>query len=416
MSGLLALAVGAVLSASACGAAAAEKTAPAAPAATATSDKSATTTDTKATATSTAPAAAKNVHATLVKIDGKNLVVKVAATGTVPAKDLTVATDDKTTFLLDYADAKLADLKPRMTLTIKPAEGTATWISAHVKGLYGVVTKVDGKNVVINATRAKKEVTLTTDEKTQVFVGGKAAKLADLKPEMEVKVVPPTGTAAKISVVPPSADTTKFVDTFNVDKANFADAGKSTYFVLIPGCKMSYVNATDTLVITVTGDTKLVDGVKTRVVEERETKNGKLEEVSRNWLAIDKATGDVYYFGEEVDMVDPSGKIVGHEGSWESGKNGARYGMFLPGKPKVGQAYCQEVAPKVAMDRAQIMSITDEVKVKAGTYRNCLRTKESSGLESAITEKLYAPDVGLLKDAEFELSKVEMPAGAPAKE
>jgi hypothetical protein len=201
----------------------------------------------------------------------------------------------------------------------------------------------------------------------------------------------------------------KFRDSFNVDKAALADKGKGAYMILEPGYKLTFQSGQDTLIITVLDETKVVDDVKTRVVEERETKGGKLEEVSRNYFAFDKATGDIYYFGEDVDMYDASGKVTGHEGSWLSGVNGARFGLAMPGKPVVGDRYYQELAPKVAMDRAEVVSLTAEVKVPAGTYKNCLKTKESSALESATGQKLYAPEVGLLKDAEFELAKVEMP-------
>ena len=156
-------------------------------------------------------------------------------------------------------------------------------------------------------------------------------------------------------------------------------------------------------------ETKTVDGVKTRVVEERETKNGRLEEVSRNYFAIDKVAGDVYYFGEDVDMYDKSGKVTGHGGSWLAGVNGARFGLMMPGAPKVGDKYYQEVAPGTALDRAEVVSVTENFKAPAGEFKNCLRTRESSGLESGSEDKWYAPDVGLVKDADFVLTKVEKP-------
>jgi hypothetical protein len=144
-----------------------------------------------------------SLHATLVKVDGENLLVKVAATKRTPEKEMTVATDQKTTFILDYENAALADLKPDMTLTIIPATGTATTIKAHVKGLYGTIVSVDGKNLVIKATKTKKQETIATDDKTVVVIDGKAGNsLADLKAGMQVKVIPATGTAAKIAVVP----------------------------------------------------------------------------------------------------------------------------------------------------------------------------------------------------------------------
>jgi hypothetical protein len=91
----------------------------------------------------------------------------------------------------------------------------------------------------------------------------------------------------------------KFQDTFNVDKINLADKGSNTYMFLKPGFKLILTDGKDSLIITVLDETRIVDGVRTRIVEERETKGGKLDEVSRNYFAIDKATGDIYYFGED---------------------------------------------------------------------------------------------------------------------
>lgn len=201
-----------------------------------------------------------------------------------------------------------------------------------------------------------------------------------------------------------------FQDTFKVDKGALLDKGSNTYMILDPDYKLIFVDGKDTLTIRVLDETKIVDGVKTRIVEERETKGGKLAEVSRNYFAFDKATGDIYYFGEDVDMYDADGKVKNHEGSWLSGVNGARFGLMMPGKPKVGYRYYQELAPKVALDRAEVVSVAEDVKVPAGTFKNCLKTRESSGLESGVEEKLFASGVGLLKDGDFKLTKIEVPA------
>jgi hypothetical protein len=200
----------------------------------------------------------------------------------------------------------------------------------------------------------------------------------------------------------------KFQDTFNTEKATLADKGSNTYMILKPGYKLILTDGKDNLTITVLDETKMVDGVKTRIVEERETKGGKLDEVSRNYFAIDKATGDIYYFGEDVDMYDAEGKVTGHEGGWLSGLNDAKFGLMMPGKPRLGSRYYQEMAPKVAMDRAEVVSISETVKVPVGTFKNCLKTKESSSLESGVEDKLFAPGVGLLKDGDFKLTKIEV--------
>jgi len=194
--------------------------------------------------------------------------------------------------------------------------------------------------------------------------------------------------------------------SFQVDRANLSDTGRITYFILEPGYRLTFGSGKDTLTVTVLQGTRVVDGVRTRIVEERETEGGKLAEVSRNFFAIDRTTNDLYYFGEEVDEYK-DGKIVGHEGAWLAGVSGARFGLMVPGKPSVGDRYYQEIAPKIAMDRAEIISVTEEVKVPAGTYKDCLHTKESSDLESGSEDKWYAPGVGLIKDADFTLTKAE---------
>ncbi|MFB3893526.1 MAG: hypothetical protein ACE15C_16055 [Phycisphaerae bacterium] len=199
---------------------------------------------------------------------------------------------------------------------------------------------------------------------------------------------------------------TGWKDSFAVDKANLKDSGVNPYFILQPGYKLTLQGGKDTLTITVLAETKLVDGVKTRIVEERETKGGKLAEVSRNYFAIAPKTGDLYYFGEDVDdYVD--GKVTGHGGSWLSGVDGAKFGLMMPGSPKVGDKFHSELAPKVAMDRAEIISVTDKLDTPAGKFKNVLVTSETSGLEKGTEKKWYAPGVGLLKDGDFVLVKIE---------
>lgn len=69
----------------------------------------------------------------------------------------------------------------------------------------GVVVKVEGTNLVIKQGKEGKEVTVATDEKTEVVIKGQAGKLADLKEGMKVSVSPVTGTAKKIQVFTPKA-------------------------------------------------------------------------------------------------------------------------------------------------------------------------------------------------------------------
>lgn len=200
-----------------------------------------------------------------------------------------------------------------------------------------------------------------------------------------------------------------FRSSFSVPKANWTATGANPYFVLKPGHRLTLRSGADSLIITVLDETRLVDGVTTRVVEERETENGQLKEVSRNYFALDGSTGDLYYFGEEVDMYK-DGKVASHEGAWLSGVNGAKFGLMLPGAPKVGDRYYQELAPKVAMDRGEVLSLSEEMTTPAGTFKNVLCTRDSSAIESGSEKKYFAPGVGLLKDGDFILTEV-----SPAK-
>jgi hypothetical protein len=150
-------------------------------------------------------------------------------------------------------------------------------------------------------------------------------------------------------------------------------------------------------------ETKNVEGVETRVIEERETNAGQLIEVSRNYFAISKRTGDVFYFGEEVDIYR-NGKVVDHEGAWLSGVKGARFGLMVPGQPMMKAKYHQEIAPGVALDRAEVVSLTETIRTPAGEFKNCLKTEETTPLEPGVREfKYYARGVGLVQDGALKL-------------
>ena len=192
-----------------------------------------------------------------------------------------------------------------------------------------------------------------------------------------------------------------WLSTFPVPLAALSTEGESAYFVLKPGHRATFEGKGGTLVITVLDETRTVGGVNTRIVEEREWKGGELIEVSRNYFAIDATKGDVYYFGEDVDLYK-KGKVVGHAGSWHHGVNGATFGLMMPGTPTVGMKFYQEQATGVAMDRAEILSVTERVTTPAGTFDRCVKTRETTPLEKFARDyKIYAPGVGLIKDGDM---------------
>ncbi len=203
--------------------------------------------------------------------------------------------------------------------------------------------------------------------------------------------------------------TTLFADdfqtVFNVDKKTLGVKGSNPYFNLTPGYTLEYQigNLTDT--ITVLNETKMIDGVETRIVEHREFKNGKLFEVTRDYYAVDAVTNDVYYFGEEVDVVKKV-KVVDHKGTWLAGEKGAKFGLMMPAYPKAGQKFYQEQAPGVAMDRIEIVSIDEKITTPAGTFAKSIQVLESSPLEKNLHDrKWYVSGVGQVKDGKMVLVK-----------
>lgn len=192
-------------------------------------------------------------------------------------------------------------------------------------------------------------------------------------------------------------------DEFNIAGRKLTHTGKSEYFVLLPGFQTVLASREEKMTITVLDETKEINGIITRVVEERELQNGKLSEVSRNYLAMDPKTGDVFYFGEDVDIYE-KGKIIDHAGTWKAFEKGNKPGLIMPGNPAVGMKYYQELAPGIAMDRAEVVGISETVKTPAGEFRNCLKVRESSKIESTANEyKTYAPGIGLVQKKDVKL-------------
>jgi hypothetical protein len=196
-------------------------------------------------------------------------------------------------------------------------------------------------------------------------------------------------------------------DSFDLGICEFSTVGANNYFILEPGYKAilgSLENSDDSqLIITVLDETKMVNGIETRIVEERETEDRELTESSRNYFAICNPTSDVFYFGEDVDMYQ-DGEVINHDGSWLAGIDNASPGLIMPGTVEVGMKYYQEIAPGIAEDRAEIIDENDKISTPAGNFEKVLKIEESNPLEPSIKElKYYAPQIGLVQDEDLML-------------
>jgi hypothetical protein len=151
--------------------------------------------------------------------------------------------------------------------------------------------------------------------------------------------------------------------------------------------------------------------VRTRVMEEYETEDGEVKEISRNYVADCNPMHDVYYFGEDVE--DGDGNPL--PDAWLAGRDGAKPGILMPDRAfLLGSRYYQEIAPN-AKDRGEHTSMGFEVEVPAGVFQNCVEVTETTPLEPGEESfKTYCPGIGLVRDDELELMAVYTNAVSPA--
>jgi hypothetical protein len=194
-----------------------------------------------------------------------------------------------------------------------------------------------------------------------------------------------------------------------IDSANFQSKIDNPYFPLVPGTVLTYTEKgggeMKDNIVTVTHDTKTILGVKCVVVHDVVKEKGKLIEDTYDWYAQDKQ-GAVWYFGEATKEYKAGGAVE-TKGSWEAGVNG-QPGIMMPADRKPGKPYRQEYSPNNAEDMGQVVSVTETVTVPAGTYKDCVKTKDWSMLESGHEFKWYAKGIGVVqaKASDGELSQL----------
>jgi hypothetical protein len=175
--------------------------------------------------------------------------------------------------------------------------------------------------------------------------------------------------------LPPPSDFVKRVD--------------NPWFPLTPGTTLRYRGQVDgkrgTDVFTVTRKHKTILGIKATVVHDRIfLDNGGLAEDTLDWYAQDQ-DGTVWYLGEATKELNPRGKVVSREGSWEAGVMGAEAGIFMPAHPRTGQTFRQEYFKGQAEDHVQIVTIRG----------NRMKAKEWTPLEPGVRDrKIYQRGIG----------------------
>jgi hypothetical protein len=197
--------------------------------------------------------------------------------------------------------------------------------------------------------------------------------------------------------VPVTATPTAQCTQPNVD--DFTNPTKITnpHLPLRPGTTLVYTGSfsgePSATIFRITHDTKNILGVTTVVIDDTVIVKGVIEEHTIDWFAQDKF-GNVWYFGEFATEYQ-NGVPLSHDGSWEAGVNGALPGIVMEANPKVGDFYCQENAPGIAQDQAQVLSLHKSICTPAACPSdNVLQTKETSPLNTTVEDKFFASGVG----------------------
>ena len=164
-----------------------------------------------------------------------------------------------------------------------------------------------------------------------------------------------------------------------------------------------------TNVVTVLNVTRTIEGVVTRVVEEREFLDGVLSEVTWNYH-VQAPDGSICYYGEDVDVYTDAG--ITHEGAWCPGGDN-QPGIFMPAEPVEGMEYQNEVAPGIALDEARIVG-AGPTTVPFGRFEETIRIREFDPLSGGKDHKVHARDVGIIVDGTLQLIDINQTSGAPA--
>jgi hypothetical protein len=186
------------------------------------------------------------------------------------------------------------------------------------------------------------------------------------------------------------------------------------YFPLVAGTTFTYeANTKDGCevdVVVVTNDTRVIDGVTTRVVHDSifdgetcTTAPSALTEDTFDHYAQD-VSGNVWYFGEDTFDCEGASNCSPGEGAWIAGVNGAVPGIIMLANPRSGDTYRQEFSPGIAEDQATVTAVGITARLRRddalqSSFTNCIVTKEFTVLEKgSIGSKTYCPNVGVVID------------------
>jgi hypothetical protein len=153
------------------------------------------------------------------------------------------------------------------------------------------------------------------------------------------------------------------------------------------------------VVLVVTDMVKVVDGVRTAVLWERDFDDGQLVEAELAFEAQNDA-GTVWNYGEYPEEYE-NGHFVGAPSVWIPGVARARAGINMLAHPRVGTPrYVQGSAPAIDfLDTGKVVATGQHVCVRGRCYDGVVVIDETSPLDpdSGHQVKYHAPGVGVIR-------------------
>ena len=195
----------------------------------------------------------------------------------------------------------------------------------------------------------------------------------------------------------------------NFDPRNFSHPTiiDNPYLPMVPGTRLVLKGQADRgggvaahrVIFTVTDLTKVINGVTSRVIIDRDVSEGELAELELSFFAQDDA-GNVWNLGEYPEVYE-DGVLAGAPSTWIAGLQRAKAGIHMLANPREDSPrYLQGSAPRIEfLDCAKVLETGLRTCVPAGCFNKVLVTDEISPLESgnAHQRKFHAPGVGIVK-------------------
>jgi hypothetical protein len=208
----------------------------------------------------------------------------------------------------------------------------------------------------------------------------------------------------------PESSSCDTVPAFDAHAFPLVPTGHNPYLPLVPGMQFILDGTAvgddgkarpHRIETTVTNLTKVVDGVRTVVLFDRDLQDGAVQE-SEIYFEAEDRSGTVWNLGEYPEEY-PNGRLIGAPKSWLPGVAGAHPGIAMPAHPQIGTpTYPEGIAPSVGFkDCGTVVDTGRRTCAGPRCYGNVVVVDEYAPLQvgDGHQEKFMAPGLGTVQVA-----------------